>query len=271
MKIKTITLIGLVVFGYSTQAQKIYVKVGANYSKQMPSTTGMQQITEASATNTTYKSVDCQLSTGLSPQLTVGYHLNKNVAFEISSGYHFGVKQVVENQVYNPLGSYTQSTNMTLNYAFINPSFVINGGFEKFSPYIGLGAYVGFSNVLNEEITTNNSDYLRHYTSSGGSQFGFSGKLGMDYNFCSNWSLFAEIFYSNCSWAPEKKHLNKATDNTGTDVYETIKPYEMLTEYKENYKHNSTGMVDANKSQKRLKSSLPLDFFSLGMGVKFSF
>lgn len=271
MKIKIITFIGLVVCGCTIQAQHLYVKTGANYSMQMPSTRGMQQITEASATSTSYKSVDYQLSNGLSPQLTIGYYLNKNVAFEISTGYHFGSSQTLDNQMYSSAVAYVKSTEMTLNYAFVNPSFVINGGFDKFNPYIGLGAFVGFSNVLNEEITTDNSDYLRRYTSIGGSQFGFSGKLGMDYAICPNWSIFAEISYTNSSWAPEKKHLNIATDNNGNNVYETIKPYEMLTEYEDNYKHNSAGMVDVSKSQKRLKSSLPLDFISLGMGVKYCF
>lgn len=260
---------GLFFFGWSIQAQNFYVKTGAHYSLQMPSIAGIQQVSQASATSISYQSVDYQITTGLSPQATLGYLLNQNISFEISMGYHFGNKQVVTNQLYNSGVVYNQSIEMSMNYAYFNPNFVVNAGFEKLNPYIGLGSSIGIGNVLTEEITNDNSSYLRHYSSSGGVQFGFYGKVGLDYVLCSNWSLYAEIAYANCSWAPEKKHLNKATDSSGDDVYETIKPYEMLTEYKENYKHNSAGMIDYSKSQKRLKSSFPLDFISMGIGVKF--
>jgi outer membrane protein W len=271
MKKQIIIMLGLIVCGFTIQAQHLYVKTGANYSLQMPSASGMQRVTEVTATTSSFESVDYKLSNGLSPQVTFGYYLNKYSSFEITTGYHFGSKQTVENQIFSATGNYVQSNEMSLNYGFINPCFVVNPGFAKWNPYIGLGAYIGYSNVMTEEITNDNSQYMRRYATSGGSQFGFFGKLGMNYNLNKNWAVFSELSYANASWTPERKHLNAAIDNNGTDVYETIKPYAMLTEYKENYKHNSQGMVDASKTQKRLKSSLPLDYLSLGVGIKFSF
>lgn len=264
-------MLGIIVCGFTIQAQYIYIKVGGNYALQMPSASGMQRVTEATATTSSIESVNYKLSNGISPQITFGYFLNKYASFEITTGYHFGAKQTVENQIFSVTGNYMQTNEMSLNYGFINPSFVVNPGFTKWNPYIGLGAYIGYSNVLTEEITNDNNQYLRRYTTSGGSQFGFSGKLGINYNLNKNWMIFSELTYTNASWAPERKHLNAAFDNSGNDVYETIKPYYMLTEYKENYKHNSLGMIDVSKSQKRLKSSLPLDFISLGIGVMVSF
>lgn len=271
MKKQILLLLGIIVLSYAMQAQKIYIKAGANYSLQMPSTSGLQRVKETSGATAIFESIDYKLANGVSPQITFGYFFNKYASFEIATGYHFGSTQNIINHILSASGNFYQSNEMTLNYGYINPCFVINPGFEKWNPYIGLGAYIGYSNVMTEEITNENSQYLRKYATSGGSQFGFSGKLGMNYKINRNWALFSEITYTNASWTPERRHLNAATDNDGKDVYETIKPYYMLTEYKENYKHNSLGMIDVSKSQKRLKSSLPLDFISIGVGILVSF
>lgn len=252
-------------------AQKIYISGGATYSLQAPSANNGVRITEATATATSYQSVKSELATGINPQITIGYFLNKYAAFEISTGTHFGSKQTIENQMFVSSISYSQKSEQSLQYGFINPCFVINPGFEKWNPYLGLGAFIGFSNQMTEEITNSNSQYFRRYTSSGGAQFGFSGKIGLNFKLNSCWHIYSEIAFSNASWAPEKRHLNAAKNNDGADIYDTMKPHDLLTEYKEEYKHGNPGIPDMTKSQKKLKFSIPTDFVSLGIGIRYSF
>lgn len=268
---KTAIIIIAIMVNATLFAQKLYIKGGAAYSLQIPTANVGVRTSEVTATTTSYESIKSKLSSGGQPQITIGYFLNKYAAFEISTGYHFGSKQTIENQMLVSSISFTQTTQQSINYGYIEPCFVINPGFEKWNPYIGLGAHIGYSNELTEKITNSNSEYLRNYTSNGGAQFGFYGKLGMNYKLNSNWQLFSELSFSNASWSPDKKHLNAATDASGKDVYESMKPHDLLTEYTEDYKHGNPGIPDMTKTQKKLKYSLPMDFVSLGIGISFSF
>jgi outer membrane protein W len=270
MKKVKVIIIALILCNVSF-AQKIYISGGAAFSFQSPSANNGVSVTEANASTTSYESVKSKLASGVHPQITIGYFLNKYAAFEISTGYHFGSKQTIENQMFVSSISYTQSTEKSIQYGFINPCFVLNPGFEKWNPYLGLGAFIGYSNQMTEEITNSNSQYFRRYTSSGGSQFGFMGKIGLNYKLNSNWHIYSELSFSNAAWAPEKRHLNAAKNDAGTDVYESMKPHDLLTEYKEEYKHGNPGIPDMTKSQKKLKYSIPMDFVSLGIGISYSF
>ncbi len=268
---KTAIIIIALMANASLFAQNLYIKGGAAYSLQIPTANVGVRTSEATATTTSYESVKSKLSSGYHPQITIGYFLSKYAAFEISTGYHFGSKQTVDNQVYTIAATYTQSSEQSINYGFIDPCFVINPGFEKWNPYLGLGAHIGYSNVLTEEITNSNSEYLRRYTSSGGAQFGIFGKLGVNYKLNSNWQLFSELSFSNASWSPDKKHLNAAKNDAGTDVYDSQKLHDVLIEYKEDYTHGNPGIPDMTKPQKKLKYSLPMDFVSFGIGISYVF
>lgn len=270
MKKSTIIIIALLA-NITLFAQNLYIKGGAAYSLQIPAANVGARTSEATATTTSFESVKSNLASGYHPQITIGYYLNKYAAFEISTGYHFGAKQSIENQIYTPTATYTQTSEQSINYGFIDPCFVINPGFGKWNPYLGLGAHIGYSNDLTEEITNSNSEYLRRYTSSGGAQFGLYGKLGMNFSLNSHWQLFSELSFANASWSPNQKHMNAAKDATGTDVYDSQKLHDVLTEYKEDYKHGNPGIPDMTKSQKKLKYSLPMDFVSIGLGVSYIF
>ncbi len=254
--------------GYS---QKTYFRLGSSYSIQTPNAWTMTRASEANSTSISYESVKCKLGSGFKPQITLGYCLNPYASFEINGGYHFGATQTVENEIYDSGINYTQSTEYSIENGFINPNFVINPNFKKLNPYLGLGVFVGFSNQMTEKITNSNDDYLRRYTSSGGSQFGFAGKFGLAYVLNSKWQLYSELSFVNASWTPNKKHLNAAFDNAGKDIYDAIKPHEVLTDYVEDYKHGNPGLPDLSKPQKKSKFSIPMDCVSVGIGVSYLF
>lgn len=256
---------------FTVSAQHFYINGSGAYSMQMPSAYNNVRKTAASGTSTSFESVKINLSSGIHPQITLGYYLNKYASFEISGGYHFGVVQIIDNEVYEMLKTYTQTTEQSIQYGFLNPCFVINPGFVKWNPYLGMGVFVGYSNQMTEEITNSNSQYLRRYTSSGGNQFGFFGKLGMNYSLNSKWKIFSELSFTNATWSPNKKHLNAAIDASGNDIYDGLKPHDVLINYSEDAKHGNPGLPDMSKPQKKQKISLPMDFVSLGLGVRFEF
>ena len=97
MKKLTIIIIALLA-NITLFAQNLYIKGGAAYSLQIPAANVGARTSEATATTTSFESVKSNLASGYHPQITIGYYLNKYAAFEISTGYHFGAKQSIENQ-----------------------------------------------------------------------------------------------------------------------------------------------------------------------------
>ena len=211
MKKSRILLIGLLLIGMSTQAQKIYIRagLGAAVSTASDMTYTFTNTSDSTGWNTTTSSQKAGLGTGLPFVIAAGYQLSKNFSTELGIDYFCGLSTDVRNLFYY---SAVKSKGHGQMLSLV-PAFVMTFPIEKFHPYSRLGLKLGVLNSVvytfhdtytsiseNDTITAEVESKSKDY---GGIAIGVQAAVGTDYALNDRISLFGEIQVDWISYSPK--------------------------------------------------------------------
>jgi hypothetical protein len=204
MKTFSILFIGLVLFGTTALAQKIYIRGGLGVAVSTAATY-TQDYSSGSGIDFTTTSKKQGLGTGLPFILAAGYNLNEHFSIELGIDYFYGFTY---KQTFKSANSSSASKGHGQMLSLV-PAFVMSIPLDKFKPYARLGLKLGILNSVvsenhlvpllsNPSGTTDNK--IKNY---GGIAVGVQAAVGTDFKLSDLLSLFGEIQVDGISWAPK--------------------------------------------------------------------
>jgi hypothetical protein len=221
MKPYRILIIGLMLIGMSTQAQKIYIRAGfgaavTTAADIMYNVTGTYDSTSWYAQTLTSKKAGT--GTGLPFVIAAGYKLSKNFCVELGMDYFYGFNLYMKDAVY----FYSNDSKGRGQMLSLVPAFVMTFPVEKFQPYARIGLKLGVMNsvVYNTHVTyhtvTENATDINVESKSkdyGGIAIGVQAGLGTDYAINEKVSLFGEIQVDGISYSPKHGKYLEYSEN----------------------------------------------------------
>ena len=257
-------------------AQGAYLNINTGYAMSMGSQ-NINNFTNQTLTSSLYTSeqVNVSLGKGLNLGGAFGYMFNKNFGLELDVSYLIGGNSTATR---NEEGTnYTNIYNHSLSSKMlrINPSLVINSGFEKINPYAKFGVIIG-SGYIMDEYTIDRPDgfWINNYKLSGGTALGLSSVIGAMYNFSDKISIYGELKMINLSYSPTNGNRIKSSYNE-IDLLPSLKTSEKEIEFVDNITKTYTNSNPSNNSndlpKQELKYKYAFGSVGLNLGIRFSF
>src|SRR5688572_24635939 len=225
---KITTLLLLLAFFGTSQAQGVYFKAGGGYAVPIAS----DQIGEKYLTVATYDGVNT--STYDNTKEVVKGSYGAGVNFNVGGGYMFneflGVElnfQYTQSKKYETGDIYTYESpdyteddrTLAQNFSkafYINPSFIITPGAGTKVPYGRFGIIAGAPTVKGEETTVDRISYYpepstgsRKWEYTGGISFGFQGAVGMNWMISDKIDLFTEVNFVSMTYYADEWELTE--------------------------------------------------------------
>lgn len=225
------------------------------------------KISDASEGNATVtrKILKESLGQGLNFALEGKYMFNKRVGAALEIGYTLGNEAKGTINAVGLLNADNYVNTISSDFLTLTPSFILDAGNETFSPYLSIGAVIGFPKVK-ETIVGNYDGNLISYENQlyGGTALGFSAGLGGRYNLNSTLSLFVELRFTSLQYSPKYRDV-KVYDENGQDALGTKFP-----QTKENLGNEELYEVN-NQGQTLSTHALPLGSANLSLGIIYGF
>ena len=221
------------------------------------------KISDASEGNATItrKILKESLGQGLNFALEGRYMFNKRIGAALEVGYTLGSEVKGTINAFGLLNADNYVNTISSDYLTLTPSFVLDAGNETFSPYLSIGAVIGFPKI-EETIVGNYDGNIISYKNQlyGGTALGFSAGLGGRYSLNSNLSLFLEFKFTNLQYSPKHREVLTYTES-GVDALNTKFP-----QTKENLDNEELYEVN-NQGQTLSTHALPLGSANLSLGI----
>jgi outer membrane protein W len=251
----------------AAQAQDIYVKANLGYGFSAATNLGVENDDKINFES---------FGAGFNGGLGAGYRFTDNIAVEVNVNYLMG--RTIEEK------GKIQGVDFTNKYQsralMISPALVVSAGNDKtVSPYIRVGAVIGFNSVRLEQDGAIGEFWFeqdrvpispifglegeaesRVY---GGVGIGGVGALGLNYNISDNIALFGEVQLLTYAYRPAKMKIETIKTDDGLLTKDML-PF---TEFE--YTKNTNDVKDDNNKANAIK--LPFSSVGINFGVKFGF
>jgi hypothetical protein len=222
MKKFSMLLVGLMLIGMTTQAQKIYVRGGLGIAVSTAASNNYDFNTPAGSA-TTATAHKGGIGTGLPFVLAGGYKFNDHFGIELGIDYFYGFSLKTKSTGSN----YNQDIKWHGQMLSLVPAFVISLPLDKLKPYGRVGLKLGvMNNVFHQEhfvVTTENrtDDTQSKSKDYGGIAIGAQAAVGTDFVLSDLFSLFGEIQLDGISYSPKHGKYTEYIVN-GTDKLESL-------------------------------------------------
>ena len=262
-------------------AQGAYLNINSGYATSMSSQnlSGFENSTfEFYSNSYSMKSeqINFSFGKGLNFGADFGYMFNKNFGLELDFSYLIGGNSIATRTEKGT--NYTNIYNHSLSSKMlrINPSLVINSGFEKINPYAKFGLILGSGYVIlssNQEISgfsgqQSNSESIKL---SGGIAIGLTSGIGALYKINDKLSFFGELNMINLSYGPTKG-IKTDFRIDGVDMLPSLTTRQKETEYLDSFTETSSNSnPQDSEPSKKLKQKLPFGSFGLNLGLRVNF
>lgn len=223
MKKFRILLAGLLLFGLTLQAQKIYIRGGFGAAVSTAASNNYDFNTPAGSATiaTAHKG---GIGTGLPFVVAGGYKFNNHFGIELGIDYFYGFS--LESK--STFGQdYTQDSKWHGQMLSIVPAFVMSIPLDKLQPYARIGLKLGVMNyVFHQEHNVITIEGRTEVTASkskdyGGIAIGAQAAVGTDFVLSKMLSLFGEIQMDGISYTPKHGKYTEYIKN-GTDALSSL-------------------------------------------------
>lgn len=189
--------------------------------------------------------------------ISAGYFFYKNIGFELGFSYLSGGR-IRASGFDASSDNYREAFETKANMVMFNPSLVLRAPSEAFSPYIRLGATVGFAKIRTTSSSSNEVGFEDDYegTLSKGAALGVTGALGVSYALTPSVALFLELEGTSMHHAPRRWNIEKYTINGTNNIENRFGSSEKAL------KETITEQDDPDKTE--IRSKLPFS----GVGVQ---
>lgn len=197
LKSKMKALLTVLLLSYSAiiNAQHFYVNAGGGINTAL-----LPQVIDVYTKNNTLINNKGSYGEGLNKNLGCGYLINKYIAFEIQYSH-----LISKHDLSNNLNLDENKIEATMHR--IIPSVKLTTG-NKFRPFISFGFIAGINPVITRDYADKMSPYGEyvegHLKYSGGSSFGFSNTLGLEYKSSGRIAGFLQLNTIIQNWSPDK-------------------------------------------------------------------
>jgi len=267
-------LVTLSIFALSLNlfAQGLYIKAGGAYnfplatqgikiSESIFDSEGFYNLTTNSNGIQTIEAVSVSLANGFNFGGAAGYLFSKTIGLEVGVSYTKGNTFKTERIYRNR----TSTTEISGNMLHITPALIITGDFEKFNPFVRIGAIIGFGSVTyNEKQISNNNERKLELIFDNGFAMGGNAAAGISYRLTESLSISGEINFASLSFAPTEGEIVSITDN-GEEV-ESEYPKIKLVE-----KYSMINYNDNPETVEMLQEKYPFSSLGLGLNVIYRF
>jgi hypothetical protein len=248
----------------NVNARKSFITINTGYGMKL----GTQNLPDLLMYNYTAdgdfftrEQINLSLGKGFMAEGGYGYMFGKNIGAEIGISYLRGGK--TESRFTYATGTHRNSVSARM-FRF-NPSIIIMGNGEKFTPYGKMGIVAGLGTVFLEE----NSDFLanqelRTTEFKKGLAVGVSAGLGLISTISGPLSLVCELNMVNMSYAPEMSKVTKYTRN-GENQMDVLTSSEKETQFYDLIKLKE---IDPDQPRPMLKQKLPFGNIGLKIGLR---
>jgi opacity protein-like surface antigen len=252
------------ILAVNVSAQKSYTTISAGYGMKL-STQNLPDLFMYNYTTNgdfvTREQINLSLGKGFVAEASYGYMFGKHLGAEMGISYLSGGKS--ESRFQYETG--TNQNAVSARMFRFNPSILITGNGEKFTPYGKMGIVAGFGNVSLEEktdIPANQEIRITEFRK--GLAFGVSAGLGFISTISGPLSLVCELNMVNMSYAPEMSELTKNTRN-GENQLDKLTLSEKETQYYDLIKLKE---IDPDQPRPMLKQKLPFGSVGLKIGLR---
>jgi len=230
-----------------------------------------------------YANVPFSLGKGVNFGLSVGFMFNDYFGVDLGGSYLMGGKSEsvsLSNDTRIDGSGNTlirKSKGVASIYSKmwrIIPSLVLTPNFEKWNPFMRIGAVIGFGSFY-MDYESDFDDYLGvANTFSTKSEFnkgvaiGVNATMGVNYVLNQKVSLFGEVSYIGLSFAPSKWKQTEYKRN-GIDELPQQNRSQTEVDYVDSYVYDRNN-VNPDEPQKQLKESFPFSSIGFNIGVKFN-
>ena len=198
----------------------------------------------------------------------IGFHLNKNLAFEANVGYQFGGENKFANSDISNGNFIEANFYYSANIFKINPAIVLNLPTQNFTTYLKFGPSIGFSKrkEVQDLLFNGSSNLILTYEDVSGTGVGLTSSVGFKKPILDGGAfVYAELNYSALNQTYTKGSMVEATQD-GFDVLNTYdiadREYLYVNTIDKNY-------IVTNPNVPQLKLNEYFNFNSLGLKVGF--
>lgn len=229
--------------------------------------------------NSTYEATKGGYGDGVNVAAKVGFHLNKNISFELGANYLSG-RTLTHEYGYSYSNGGTQVTESNI-YSYnsrmlqLSPQLVFNAQNEsKLTPYAKVGIAFGLlTNIKNKTEVTNTGGFAGtikteyEQTTEGNIPIGLNAALGANYALNEKMSLYTELCLLNMSYAPKMTTMTSYVVNDD-DVFDNLSTSQKETIYLDMVEIDYNTQQDLEKPQEGLKVFIPFSNVSFNIGLR---
>jgi hypothetical protein len=247
----------------NVNARKSFITINTGYGMKL----GTQNLPDLLMYNYTAdgdfftrEQINLSLGKGFMAEGGYGYMFGKNIGAEIGISYLMGGK--TESMFTYATGIHRNSVSARM-FRF-NPSIIVTGNREKFTPYCKMGIVAGLGTVFLEE----NSDFpgnqeIRTTEFKKGLAVGVTAGMGFISTISGPLSLVCELTV-NMSYAPEMSEVTKYKRN-GKNQMDVLTLSEKETQFYDLIKLKE---IDPDQPRPMLKQKLPFGNIGLKIGLR---